>query len=115
MKPSHLAVVVSRDESSGQIVLDASHRIDSPRFIVGSLRAELEKLSRDDKGEWKEIPYGNIAIRAQANVLALLRLMRWDVVFNFQEPTGLPWPKETRYHWKRAWPAPRRWSPPPED
>ena len=61
------------------IVLDASSCTEDTAEIVVGLRVELAKLAQ---GEYR---YTDVIIRANPVVLAFLRLIRWDAIFDFQE------------------------------
>lgn len=91
-------VVIFPGAYPGTMVLDVSHRQDDdPVNILSDLHTELAKLAQSENR------YADVTIRAQSNLMSLLRLMRWDCVFNFQEVTGeTETIRKVQYTWRRA-------------
>lgn len=101
---------------AGGIILDVSLRTEDPSSILQDLRRELALMNQGETPYVPEDRYAEVTVRAAHGFLSLLRLMRWDTLFSFQEITGLPWPKQFIYHWRRAMPRKRSaWSNPPDD
>jgi hypothetical protein len=102
--------------STGGIILDVSLRQDHPADIIQDLRRELASQGSGAEPYTPEDRYAQVTIRGQASFLSLLRLMRWDIIFEFQEVTGLPWPRQFQHHWHHNEPRKMsRWDGPPDD
>jgi hypothetical protein len=80
------------------VLLDVSGRTDTPAEQLRDLRVELANISQS------EHRYSDVIICGDVWLVRLLRLLRWDIVFDMQEVTGLPPPRHIRYYWKRAQP-----------
>ena len=96
---SPVEVTIIPGSLAASVLLDASQLTDQPADILQAIRVELAKI---DQSEHRN---ADVIIRARPQLLALLRLMRWDCLFDFQEVTGEQQPRHLKYHWKTGVPA----------